>query len=186
MAPPSPSRGPHDSVIRLAALADVPALAALAEATFIETFGPAGFAIPYPEDDLAAFLRASYALDRVRGWITDPAETVWVAEDDGGALIAYAQVGPNTLPHPDANFAHEEVKRIYVSRAAQGSGLGRALLELSLERLDPRGDATVWIGVWSGNLKAQRLYQRYGFSKAGEYEFPVGQVRDREFILRRG
>lgn len=173
-------------LIRYAVEADAPALAALAESTFIETFGPSGFDIPYPAEDLADFLRLSYAPDRVAGWIKDPAETVWIAQDQAGALLAYAQVGPNTLPHPDARPTHGELKRIYVARAAQGSGLGQALIEQALAQLDPVGDATVWIGVWSGNLKAQRLYARYGFEKAGEYEFPVGRVRDREFILRRG
>jgi ribosomal protein S18 acetylase RimI-like enzyme len=43
----------------------------------------------------------------------------------------------------------------------------------------------LWIGVWSENYGAQRLYGRHGFTKVGEYEFPVGEVRDREFILRR-
>jgi ribosomal protein S18 acetylase RimI-like enzyme len=172
--------------IRFAAPDDAPALAALAEATFIETFGPDGFAIPYPADDLADFLRASYAPERVAAWIADPAETVWVAEDAGGVLVAYAEVGPNTLPHPEAKPGEGELKRIYVRRSAQGTGLGRALLELSLQRLDPRGEARIWLGVWSGNLKAQRLYARYGFAKAGEYEFRVGRTRDREFILRRG
>ena len=44
----------------------------------------------------------------------------------------------------------------------------------------------VWIGVWSENHGAQRLYARHGFEKVGEYEFKVGQTRDHEFILRRG
>ena len=44
----------------------------------------------------------------------------------------------------------------------------------------------LWIGVWSQNFGAQRFYARYGFGKVGDYEFPVGRVRDHEFILRRG
>ena len=47
------------------------------------------------------------------------------------------------------------------------------------------GRADVWIGVWSENYGAQRLYRRFGFDKAGEYEFVVGETRDREFIFRR-
>jgi len=39
--------------------------------------------------------------------------------------------------------------------------------------------------VWSENFGAQRFYARYGFEKVGTYEFPVGQTRDLEFILRR-
>ena len=51
-----------------------------------------------------------------------------------------------------------------------------------LERDGPR---TLWIGVWSENLGAQRFYGRYGFEKVGEYLFPVGNTNDHEFILRR-
>ena len=47
------------------------------------------------------------------------------------------------------------------------------------------GPRTLWIGVWSENHGAQRFYARHGFVHVGEYEFPVGRVRDREFILRR-
>jgi ribosomal protein S18 acetylase RimI-like enzyme len=39
--------------------------------------------------------------------------------------------------------------------------------------------------VWSENFGAQRFYARYGFEKAGEYLFPVGDTHDLEFILRR-
>ena len=44
----------------------------------------------------------------------------------------------------------------------------------------------LWIGVWSENLGAQRLYARRGFEQVGTYAFAVGRVRDHEFILRRG
>ena len=46
-------------------------------------------------------------------------------------------------------------------------------------------DRVQWLGVWSGNLRAQRFYRRYGFEKAGEYNYPVGKVVDREFIFHR-
>jgi ribosomal protein S18 acetylase RimI-like enzyme len=42
-----------------------------------------------------------------------------------------------------------------------------------------------WLGVYSENPGAQRFYTRYGFMKVGEYEFPVGPLRDREFIFSR-
>lgn len=47
-------------------------------------------------------------------------------------------------------------------------------------------DGPLWVGVWSGNLKAQKLYAAHGFEKAGEYQYPVGRWLDDEFILRRG
>ena len=58
------------------------------------------------------------------------------------------------------------------------------LMQASLDFLN-RLQRPLWIGVWSENLGAQKLYGRHGFVKAGEYEFHVGKTRDREFILRR-
>jgi ribosomal protein S18 acetylase RimI-like enzyme len=166
--------------LRLARPDDAPALAELAKETFCETFVQ-GFEIGYPEADLAAFLTQSYALDAVAGWIADPHGQVLAVEDDG-ALIAYAQAGENTLPYADARSGDGELKRLYVRREAQGTGLGRILLERSLDWLGAR---PILIGVWSGNLKAQRLYGHYEFEKVGEYTFMVGLFEDPEFILRR-
>jgi ribosomal protein S18 acetylase RimI-like enzyme len=59
------------------------------------------------------------------------------------------------------------------------------LLKTALDWLEKDGPRTLWIGVWSENFGAQKLYERMGFVKAGEYFFPVGEVRDLEFVLRR-
>ena len=56
----------------------------------------------------------------------------------------------------------------------------------ALAWLERKGPRRVWLGVWSKNHGAQRLYERLGFEKVGEYEFLVGKTRDHEFIMRRG
>jgi len=166
--------------IRPAAADDAEALARLGADTFTETFGRL-----YPPEDLADFLRTCHAPEVHRADVLDPALRVWVAEDDGGELVGWAKAGPCALPHPDVRPSCGEVKTLYVRRSAQGSGLGSRLLETALGWLEEAGPRELWIGVFSENYGAQRLYGRYGFEKAGEYEFPVGRVRDREFILRR-
>ena len=47
------------------------------------------------------------------------------------------------------------------------------------------GARRVWLGVWSGNVRAQQLYASRGFTKVGEYRFRVGETLDHEHILRR-
>ena len=171
--------------IRRARPDDAPALAELGARTFVETFVE-GFGIPYPPQDMAAFMDAAFSERATRERLADPAQAWWVAEGDDGRLLGFAHAGPCALPHPDAAPEHGELKRLYIAKDAQGSGLGRALLETALAWMGERFEGPEWIGVWSGNLKAQRLYARYGFEKAGEYQFPVGQWRDDEFMLRRG
>ena len=175
-----------EAVIRPATDADAPALAELGRQTFLDTFVAAdGFAIPYPEEDLQAYLDASFGVGAMERRLMEPGAAWWVAERDD-ELLAFANTGPNGLPHPDARPSHAELRRLYVSKAAQGLGLGTKLLAIALDWMNANTDGPLWIGVWSGNLKAQKLYAAYGFEKAGEYQYPVGAWRDDEFILRRG
>jgi GNAT superfamily N-acetyltransferase len=174
-----------EPVIRAAVDADAAALGALGRQTFIDTFVD-GFGIPYPADDLEAFLDASFSAEAIREKLKEPGAAWWVAEAANGELLAFANTGPNTLPHPEARPSHAELRRLYVARAAQGLGLGTKLLAVALEWMEANTDGPLWIGVWSGNLKAQKLYAAWGFEKAGEYQYPVGDWLDDEFILRRG
>ena len=173
-----------EPVIRPAVDTDAAALGALGRETFIDTF-VAGFGIPYPAEDLTAFLDASFNAGAIRAKLNEPGAAWWVAERDG-ELLAFANTGPNTLPHPDARPSHAELRRLYVAKRAQGLGLGTKLLAVALEWMETHTDGPLWIGVWSGNLKAQKLYAAWGFEKAGAYQYPVGRWLDDEFILRRG
>ena len=172
-----------EAIIRPAVAADAAALGELGRQTFLDTFVD-GFAIPYPADDLGRFLDASFSPDAILANLNEPGAAWWVAERDG-ELLAFANTGPNTLPHPEARPSHAELRRLYVSKRAQGLGLGTKLLAVALDWMEAHTDGPLWIGVWSGNLKAQKLYAAYGFEKAGEYQYPVGDWLDDEFILRR-
>jgi GNAT superfamily N-acetyltransferase len=78
-----------------------------------------------------------------------------------------------------------ELNRLYVTRAQQGQGHGGRLMEAALDWMGTCSAGAQWIGVWSGNRKAQRFYAVYGFKTVGEYDFPIGQWIDRDFMMRR-
>ncbi|MDQ2860201.1 MAG: GNAT family N-acetyltransferase [Pseudomonadota bacterium] len=168
------------TVIRRALAADAPAVAAIGRATFAGAFGHL-----YWPADLEAFLQEAHGLERIVRDLADPECAIWLAEADG-EVVGYALAGPCDLPHPEVSPACGELKRIYVSRSAQGGGLGSRLMSEALAWLERDGPRRLWIGAWSGNEGARRLYERLGFEKVGEYYFQVGAARDREFILRRG
>lgn len=165
--------------IRRATVVDAPALSVLAARTFTETFGHL-----YPASDLQAFLEEAYAVDRQKVILAHPDYAVWLLEKDGEA-IGHAAAGPCGLPHADVGGGDGELKRLYLIKDEQRCGWGSRLLETALGWLERDGPRTLWIGVWSENFGAQRFYARYGFSRVGEYLFPVGNTNDREFILRR-
>jgi len=169
-----------EAVIRRVTPADAEVLSRLGAETYVETFGHL-----YPPEDLDAFLASAYGPERITADLADPAKAMWAVEMDG-AMVGYALAGPCDLPHEAVTPACGELKRLYILKAHQGGGVGSRLLATVLEWLERDGPRPLWIGVFSENLGAQRLYGRLGFEKVGEYLFPVGKTQDREFILRRG
>ena len=165
--------------IRRATSTDAHALCDIGRRTFVEAFGHL-----YGADDLNAFLQESHSPDVYACYLVDETYALWLLED-GNAAIGYALAGPSGLPHPDVAAADGELKRLYVLPGAQNGGWGGKLFQGALDWLQRDGPRTLWISAWSENLGAQRFYARHGFEKVGEYEFPVGRVRDREFMLRR-
>lgn len=166
-------------VIRRASPDDAGVLCALAERTFVETFGHL-----YPPQDLADYLATAYPPELQRSQLQSGDYAAWLLEV-GGEPVGFAFAGPCGLPHADVRPGDGELKRLYVLRGHQGGGWGGALFAQAEQWLLEGGPRTLWIGVWSENFGAQRFYARHGFDKVGEYDFPVGRTRDREFILRR-
>jgi ribosomal protein S18 acetylase RimI-like enzyme len=165
--------------IRRATPADADALSRIGASTFVETFGHM-----YPPEDLQAFLDESHSPAAYARYLADDAYALWLLEGDGD-VAGYALAGPAGLPHPDLHGGDGELKRLYVTPALHNGGWGGRLFREALDWLERDGPRTLWISVWSENFGAQRFYARHGFEKAGEYEFPVGRVRDREFMFRR-
>ena len=166
--------------IRRATVDDAATLSSLATRTFTETFGHL-----YPPEDLAFFLADAYPPEKQAVILGHPDYAVWLLEDDEGNAVGHAAAGPCGLPHADVRPGDGELKRLYVLASYQNGGWGGRLFDEAERWLLRDGPRTLWVGVWSENLGAQRFYARHGFAKAGTYEFPVGRVRDLEFILRR-
>lgn len=185
-------------MLRRATPEDAEVLSALASTCFTQTFGHL-----YASDDLDRFIHEAYSPEVLRAELADPKRPTWLlfleeSEADAtapectdtrtaseGKLIGYVTVCPAHLPHPDVKEGDGEVQRLYLLREYQGGGRGSMMLEHALNWLEADGPRTLWIGAWSENYGAQRLYGRYGFTKVGEYSFMVGDHADREFILRR-
>lgn len=89
---------------------------------------------------------------------------VSVAEVDGRA------VGTCTIgaagPSPFSEVAHVGVLGILVRRGHRGQGTGTALLAHALGRCPGRFDL-VRLSVFADNVRARRLYERFGFATVG-------------------
>ncbi len=172
--------GSRETVLyRDGVVADAAALSAFARQTFIDSFAPL-----YPPADLEAFLREAYSPALQAAELADPRCPHRLAER-AGALIGFAKLRPMSLPFDTKGRAVAELHRLYLDGTAKGLGVADALMDWVIAVARDAGARDVFLGVYSENPRAIRFYRRHGFEKVGEYDFPVGAIMDREWIMRR-
>ena len=161
---------------RPATRADVPAIAALFELSFVNTF-----AHLYSAEDLELFLAQS----SVEGWqkeFDDPAYAFFVAEV-GADIIGFVKLGPPALPVERKGPA-VELRTIYLHPDWIGRGLSRPLMDCAIAEARRRGAKELYLTVYVDNPRARALYNRYGFVEVGPYAFMVGNQADEDIIMR--
>lgn len=165
-------------ILRQATPADIPALSALGRDSFVEKFGHM-----YRPQDLAAFLEETHSEAAVAAELAHAERRYRLAEIDG-ALAGYCKLAiPSTLAEFGSAARPIEIKQLYTAPGLTGRGLGAALMDWALaEARAYRADA-IQLSVWSGNDGAQRFYARYGFAKAADIEFAVGEQIDHEYLF---
>jgi GNAT superfamily N-acetyltransferase len=118
---------------------------------------------------------------RTRRWETWLAEdeTVFVAEDDDGRVVAFSWVGASR-----EDDAEGELFAIYALPEAWGSGAGPALMHAALDAMRDAGyrDAILW--VVEDNPRARRFYEREGWHLDGRKEEEFLGVRVSEIRYR--
>jgi ribosomal protein S18 acetylase RimI-like enzyme len=166
-------------IIRTAEAGDIAALADLARRTFCDAFGRSLSA-----SDLASHLLNNLSEAYFRA--AAEADVFLIAEIDARP-IGYTQFGAVEIPAPGRSPGDQELRRLYVEPAFQGSGIGRRLLDAALAHPRLTGAPNVFLDVWDENGGARRLYERYGFAVVGAHTFAVasGAASTRDLIMVR-
>ena len=169
----------HPPRIRAATPADAGPLAALAGRTFRDTFAEDNAA-----DDVEAYVRDSFSLDRVRAELTEDANTFLLAFVDGvGQPAGYAKLRTGTTDPSVTGPDPVELERLYVDRDVIGHGVGAALMRAALDEARSAGHRTLWLGVWERNARATAFYERWGFETVGDHVFRLGSDDQTDLIL---
>ena len=94
---------------------------------------------------------------------TGDAQVVYVAQDDSGAPSGFVHV----LEINDGLTGEREayVATLAVSEAAEGQGIGRALLERAEAWTRERGLSIVTLEVFAQNQTARRFYDHLGYQE---------------------
>ena len=169
---------PH---VRTATPVDAEPLAALAQRTFRDTFGDDN-----STDDMEAYVRDAFSLDRVRTELADDVNTFLLAFKDGEEQPeGYAKLRTGTTDPSVTGPNPVELQRLYVDRSAMGHGIGAALMRASLDAARSAGHRTLWLGVWERNARAISFYERWQFETVGDHVFRLGSDHQTDLIMAR-
>lgn len=111
--------------------------------------------------ELALFGEEAWSRQMLAGELSQqPASRYYlIAEEPAGTVVGYAGLL--------AAGGQGDVLTIAVSSARWGQGIGSQLLEELLAEAVRRGCTEVFLEVRADNLRAQRLYQWWGFAEVG-------------------
>lgn len=170
--------------VRRASAADSAALAAVAATTF-----PLACPPHTTEAAKAAFIAGNLTPAHFDGYLADPARDLFLAEVDGEPA-GYTMLIAGEPTDPDVAAAITvrptvELSKCYVLPGHHGAGIAARLMAVSLDAARDRGAAAIWLGVNQENAKAQRFYEKSGFTRVGTKRFLVGDRWEDDFVLER-
>ncbi|MGT2808624.1 N-acetyltransferase [Streptococcus iniae] len=159
--------------------AELPLLQELAIKTFDETFGHDN-----SPEQLKDFYQKAYDLTTLEAELNDPETEIDFLMLDGRP-VGYLKINWGSAQTEQELDGAIEIQRIYILKEFQGQGLGKYLFEYALQMTQATEFNWVWLGVWEHNVKAQSLYQKYGFEKFAEHSFTVGDKTDTDWLMKK-
>lgn len=165
--------------LKPAAMHDIDELRELSVRTYYETFT----AYNTPEN-MEEYLNRAFDREKLHRQLADKNVLFFLLYFDEKPA-GYLKLNEAPAQTDINDTAALEIERIYVSKAFQGEGLGRYLMDKAISLAVQRRKKYVWLGVWEQNEKALRFYKRYGFYRIGRHSFVMGDDEQTDYIMRK-
>lgn len=146
--------------IRRAKIAEAETLSEVAKRSYLDNY-------PYFwEDGGANYVMQTYAVGLMEKELADAKNEFYFAylED---APVGFLKLRPESTLPIFAGRNVLEIHRIYLTKPAQGRGIGKDLMLFSIERAKSLNKEIIWLKVMSAAEKPVRFYESFGFIKCG-------------------
>ena len=148
--------------------ADASNLAELAARTFRDTYSL--MSDPVEVED---YIRTNFTAKLLEEQIADDSAT-FLLGSIANRFIGYTHVRLSVAPACVAGPDPVELSRLYLEQSFHGQGYGSALMRASLCEARARNGQTLWLSVYSENIKARAFYVAMGFLEIGARDFLFG------------
>ena len=165
--------------LRLATLADAPALRDLTESTFVDTY--AAFNTP---ENLQLHVEQHFTLLQMEYELQQQSFVYAIIESEN-SLVAFAKLVLNHAAKGLENQQAVEIERFYVQRDFHGKQIAQQLMDFCCHYAQSQHFSCIWLGVWEHNPRGIRFYEKMGFSLFGQHVFTLGNDPQTDLLMKR-
>jgi len=163
-------------VIRKAIIEDAELIADLSRKTFYDTF-----AKDNTEEDMNIFMNEQFSKEKLMKQVEDNQDTFLLVFDKDDTLeescLGYVRLTERSEDRNESLFKDKqyiELARIYVVQSAKRRGIGKILVQESIDIAKSLNKEIIWLGVWEKNPSAIAFYEKMGFKSFGSHDFLLG------------
>jgi ribosomal protein S18 acetylase RimI-like enzyme len=154
-------------------------LSKLGAVTFSETF-----AHQNNPDDFNNYLQKSFNKEQIEKELNENGSTFLLAYSVG-ELAGYVRLRESDeLQDKFPGKRLLELQRIYSLKQFIGKGIGKALLNFSINFAKQNNFDILWLGVWEHNQHAIQFYSHFGFEPFDHHAFMIGNDEQTDILMK--
>ncbi|MES2881910.1 MAG: GNAT family N-acetyltransferase [Bacteroidota bacterium] len=165
--------------VRKATIEDAALIADISRQTFYETF-----AAQNSKADMDKFLNEQFTTAKL---MTEPGQQendFFLAYADD-TLAGYVKLRSGRPPVFLRTKNALEIARLYAKKEMIGKGIGKLLMQTSIDAAKENNKEIIWLGVWEKNQHAIDFYTAWGFEKFDETDFILGNDLQRDWLMKK-
>ena len=139
-------------------------------------------------EDCSFYLNTFYSLDQLQLELSDPKAAYYFVVYNTNVVGIFRYI----YDKPFEDALHQKstyLNRIYLSEAAQGQGVARALFYWLETKVKQKGQTVIWLKAMDSQQQALRFYEKQGFSYGSrthlDFELIHGHLRGMRTLYKR-
>ena len=164
--------------IRKATKNDLRDLLHVARTAFLQAF-----TVGNEPQNVSAYLDQAFTVEQFGKEMANPASSFFLAELSG-ELVGYVKVNEAQAQTDLRDPRSLEIARLYVLEDYLGLGVGKVLLDYSIDLAKRSQKKYLWLGVWERNARAIRFYEKNGLRVFGGHPFQFGEEIQSDYLMR--
>jgi ribosomal protein S18 acetylase RimI-like enzyme len=152
---------------------------------YLSDFGSKSFIYAYqctlPQEELKKYINAAFSESTILEELNGSLATYFICQEPKLSPCGYAKLIKSPPPKCVNSKSCIELQRLYIDSDYRGQGIGKLLESHAESYALNRNIRDIWLRVWEGNVVAQEIYKKWGFTIVGNELYQVG--KDQRTVL---